>query len=64
MKEAQAIRNTRAILVSDLRTAEAKVEISRKNRQRIELLLAEARAQEKCAEDELRDIVDRIDDLP
>lgn len=60
----KAISNTHQVLITDLRVAETKLELARKDRERIELLLAEARSREKEAERQLADIVDRIEDLP
>ena len=51
-------------LVEKLRAAEAKRDSCRKERERIELLLAGARANEKYAEKEFEDVVDRIENLP
>lgn len=51
-------------LVADLRVAEAKREACRRERERIEILLAEARAHETYAEEEYARVVNQIDELP
>lgn len=60
----EARQNTYNVLVTDLRVAEAKLELARKDRERLELSLAEARSRERAAEEQLADIIDRIEDLP